>query len=247
MAVPGTDVSHAGRRRLRPALEPLKTALLRLLARKNRPAPRKPGAGRGLRGGQSVAHLQIAGLDCTGIDPYLPGDSRTPEGVELRKTSLLAEPNTYHAILFNHSFEHVPDPREVLGKAATLLEPGGCVVVRIPLADSFAFFRYGPDWVQWDPPRHLHLFTRDSFRRLAEQCGLRVATTIYDSDKMQFWGSEEYHRNIFHNSSESYGHNPRQTLFTKRQLRDFDRWAKWLNRMGAGDQAAFICRKAGNT
>lgn len=70
-----------------------------------------------------------------------------------------------------------------------------------------------------------------------------METTIHDSDKMQFWGSEEYRRNIFHNSKESYGHAPRQTLFTKRQLRDFDRWAKWLNQMGAGDQAAFICRK----
>ena len=111
-------------------------------------------------------------------------------------------------------------------------------------ADSFAFFRYGPDWVQWDAPRHLNLFTQDSFRRLAEQVGLRVEKTIHDSDKMQFWGSEEYRRNIFHNSTASYGHDPRQALFSKRQLRDYGRWAKWLNEMGAGDQATFICRKA---
>jgi len=105
-------------------------------------------------------------------------------------------------------------------------------------------FHYGADWIQWDAPRHLNLFTRDSFRCLAEQIGLRVDTTIHDSDKMQFWVSEEYRRNISHNSRESYSHNPRQTLFTKRQLRDYDRWAKWLNEMGAGDQATFICRKA---
>ena len=197
----------------------------------------------GCGAGNLLRILREAGLECTGIDPYLPGDSRTPEGVELHKANLLAEQKTYHAILFNHSFEHVPNPREVLAQAAALLEPGGCVVVRIPLADSFAFFRYGSDWVQWDAPRHLNLFTQDSFRRLAEQCGLRVETTIHDSDKMQFWGSEEYRRNVFHNSRESYGHDPRQTRFTKRQLRDYGRWAKWLNEMGAGDQATFICRK----
>ena len=27
-------------------------------------------------------------------------------------------------------------------------------------------------------------------------------------------------------------------------LAEFDRWAAWLNRLGAGDQATFICRRA---
>ncbi len=197
----------------------------------------------GCGAGNLLRILQVAGLECTGIDPYLPGDSRTPEGVELRKADLLAERKTYHAILFNHSFEHVPNPREVLAQAAALLEAGGCVVVRMPLSDSFAFFHYGSDWIQWDAPRHLNLFTADSFRRLAEQTGLRVADTLFDSSKMQFWGSEEYRRNIFHSSKESYGHNSRQTHFSKKQIRAFDRWSRWLNEMGAGDQATFICRK----
>ena len=198
----------------------------------------------GCGAGNLLRILQTSGLACTGIDPYLPGDARTPEGVELRKADLLTERQTYRAILFNHSFEHVPNPREVLAHAATRLEPDGCAVVRIPLADSFAFFRYGPDWIQWDAPRHVNLFTQDSFARLAAQVGLRVETTIHDSDKMQFWGSEEYRLNVFHNSPESYGHDPHQTRFSKRQLREFDRWAAWLNRLGAGDQATFICRRA---
>ncbi len=80
------------------------------------------------------------------MTPICPA-SYTPEGVELRKTSLLAEWRHLSAILFNHSFEHVPDPREVLGKARN---PAGTGRVRCrahPLADSFAFFHYGPDWV----------------------------------------------------------------------------------------------------
>ena len=198
----------------------------------------------GCGAGNLLSILQVSGLKCTGIDPYLPADAQTPEGVRLGRRDLLAERGTYHAILFNHSFEHVPNPREVLTRAATLLEPDGCVIVRIPLADSFAFFRYGPDWVQWDAPRHLNLFTQDSFRRLAEQSGLHVDATIHDSDKMQFWGSEEYRLNVFHDSKGSYGHDPRQTRFSKRQLRDYARWSKWLNALGAGDQATFICRRA---
>ncbi|MDY0150196.1 MAG: class I SAM-dependent methyltransferase [Kiritimatiellia bacterium] len=197
----------------------------------------------GCGAGNLIRILQVAGLQCTGSDPFLPGDSRTPEGAQLRKADLLDIESSWDAILFNHAFEHVPNPREVLAQAARLLEPGGCIVVRIPLSDSFAFFHYGPNWVQWDAPRHLNLFTRNSFTTLAEQCGLKVETTLEDSSRMQFWGSEEYQRNIFHNSKESYGHNPHQTTFSRRQLRDFDRWSRWLNDMGAGDQATFICRK----
>ncbi len=196
----------------------------------------------GCGAGNLIRILQCAGLECTGIDPFLPADSRTPEGVELRRADLMDERKAYHAILFNHSLEHVAHPHEMLRKAASLLEPGGCVVVRIPLADSFAFFHYGADWFQWDAPRHQNLFTRASFRKLAEQCGLRVDEAIDDSSKIQFWASEEYRRNIFHNSRESFGHNDRQTHFSKRQIREFGRWAEWLNRMGAGDQATFICR-----
>lgn len=194
--------------------------------------------------GNLIRILQCAGLECTGIDPYMPGNVRTPEGVELRRADLMDEAKTYHAILFNHSFEHVSNPREMLQKAAALLEPGGCVVVRIPLSDSFAFFHYGADWFQWDAPRHQNLFTRASFRHLAGQCGLRVEESIDDSGRIQFWASEQYRQNIFHNSKESYAHNDRQMLFSKRQIREYDQWAEWLNRMGAGDQATFICRRS---
>jgi len=197
----------------------------------------------GCGAGNLIRILQCAGLTCTGIDPFLPEDSNTPEGVELRRADLLDEQKTYRAILFNHSFEHVPNPREILQKAASLIEPDGCVVIRIPLSDSFAFFHYGADWFQWDAPRHQNLFTRDSFGRLAKECGLVVDEQIDDSSKIQFWASEEYRKNIFHNSKESYAHDDQQTHFSKQQIRDFARWAKWLNQMGAGDQATFICRR----
>lgn len=198
----------------------------------------------GCGAGNLIRILHCAGLRCEGIDPFLAGDSKTPEGVELRKADLMDETGSRRAILFNHSFEHVPNPRETLRKAASLLEPGGCVIVRVPLADSFAFFHYGADWFQWDAPRHRNLFTKQSLRFLAEQCGLRVDEAIDDSGAPQFWASEQYRRNIYYNSKESYAHNDRQTLFSKRQIRDYGRWARWLNQMDAGDQATFICRKA---
>lgn len=197
----------------------------------------------GCGAGMLVRILRCAGVDGRGIDRYFPaGDLAGDDGIVQRR-DLLDETGPYQAVLFDHSFEHVPNPREMLAKAAAILAPGGCVIVRIPLADSFARFRYGTDWVQWDAPRHLNLFTQDSFGRLAGQCGLRVETMLQDSSSFQFWASEDYRHDRFFHSPESFAQSQRYVHFTRRQMRAYARWAKWLNRMGAGDQATFICRR----
>lgn len=198
----------------------------------------------GCGAGMLVRILRYAGVDSRGIDRYFPaGKLAEGEGIVQRR-DLLDETGSYHAVVFDHSLEHVPNPRELLTKAAVLLEPGGCVIIRIPLSDSFARFRYGTDWVQWDAPRHLNLFSQDSFGRLAGQCGLQVETMIHDSSGFQFWASEDYRHNRFFHDKESFVQSQRFIHFTRRQIRDYRRWAKWLNFMGAGDQATFICRKA---
>lgn len=200
----------------------------------------------GCGAGMLVSILRCAGVDSQGIDRYFPAENLAEdEGVVLRR-DLLDETGSYHAVLFDHSFEHIPNPRELLTKAAALLEPGGCVIVRIPLSDSFARYRYGANWVQWDAPRHLNLFTQDSFSRLARQCGLRVETMLQDSSSFQFWASEDYRHDRFFHSKESFAQSQQYVHFTRRQVRDYARWAKWLNQMGAGDQATFICRMASN-
>lgn len=197
----------------------------------------------GCGAGMLVRILRCAGVESQGIDRYYPaGDLAGDDGIVQRR-DLLDETGRYRAVLFDHSFEHVPNPRELLAKAAAILEPGGCVIVRIPLSDSFAMYRYGPDWVQWDAPRHLNLFTQDSFGRLAGQCGLRVETMLQDSSSFQFWASEDYRHDRFFHAPDSFAQSQRYVHFSRRQMRAYARWAKWLNRMGAGDQATFICRQ----
>ena len=113
----------------------------------------------GCGSGKFIRMLQGAGLKCTGIDPFLDGDSETPEGAHLRRRGIEEETGRYRGIMFSHSLEHVGEPGPALKKAGELLEDDGVLIVRIPLADSLAFWRYGADWFQLDAPRHLNLFT----------------------------------------------------------------------------------------
>jgi SAM-dependent methyltransferase len=198
------------------------------------------GCGRGER----LRELADFGfLDLTGIDPHVERDVTYPDGVRVLRRDLGEESRRYRLIVLSHVLEHALDPRSMLVDARSALEPGGCVLVRIPLADGAAFREYGVDWVQLDAPRHLHLFTRRALERLAGGAGLRIEAVHFDSSAFQFWGSELYRRGIPLASRSAGGRSPRHH-FSRRELREFRRRAEQLNREGRGDSACFYLRVA---
>jgi predicted SAM-dependent methyltransferase len=146
--------------------------------------------------------------------------------------------------MFHHAFEHVPDPLETLVSTARLLVPGGICLIRIPIGGSYAWEHYRTNWVQLDAPRHYFLHTVDSMRLLASRSGLLLDQVIYDSTEFQFWGSEQYQRDIPLYSPQSYKQNPQHSIFTPEQIATFHHQAEELNQQGRGDQAAFYLRKA---
>jgi SAM-dependent methyltransferase len=171
--------------------------------------------------------------DLTGIDPFLPGEDGS-DGLRFDRVTLDEfDDGVFDAVFFNDSLEHVPNPRETLMKARNLLAPGGRIVVRIPLADSYAWRTYGTDWVQLDPPRHLMVPTQRGMRDLVAIAALRPERLLYDSWSFQFWGSEQYRRGIPLSDLTT-------PVFPKEQIRAWARQAKRLNRSGQGDHATFV-------
>ena len=112
----------------------------------------------GCGGGGLLVQLRKYGFsNLTGLDPFIPRDIVHGDQFRLLKRSLEAEPGRYGLVMFHHSLEHVPDLAATLASAAGKLSPGGTILVRLPLAGGQAWRSYGADWVQLDPPRHLHL------------------------------------------------------------------------------------------
>jgi hypothetical protein len=120
------------------------------------------------------------------------------------------------------------------------LNRGSHALIRIPVADSFAFRKYRSEWVNLDPPRHFHLHTTKSINYLAEESGLKLVETIYDSTHSQFVGSELYRRNLTLND---YNNGQHRNVFTKAEMRIFRAEAKRLNQINEGDLACFYLRK----
>ncbi len=180
-----------------------------------------------------------------GIDPFIAQDLSYDNGARVLKQGVEDVQGSWDVVMFHHSFEHVPDPVATLRRAHSLLEPGGHCLLRVPTVTSHAWQHYGVDWVQLDAPRHLYLLDRRSVASLAATTGFELVDAMWDSDAFQFWGSEQYRRDVPLRSERSYAVNPAAGLFSAAEIAEFGRRAQALNVQGLGDQAAFYLRRPG--
>lgn len=201
------------------------------------------GCGTGLL----LCMLRNAGFShLLGVDPFIEASVTYANGVTVRKQSIHEVEGEWDVVMFHHSFEHVADPLRTMQSAARLLAAHGLCLIRIPVASSFAWQHYGVNWVQLDAPRHYFLHTVESMQLLASQAGLIVERVVHDSTEFQFWGSEQYAKDIPLMSDQSYRTHPEQSIFSAADIRAFQARAAELNRQGNGDTAAFHLRKPPN-
>lgn len=169
-----------------------------------------------------------------GFDPYLPAGTE-PADLPIRRTLPDGVDGLFDVAMMHHAFEHVADPISTLRMLSKLIRPNGSILLRIPLADSYAWREYGVDWVQLDAPRHFWLHTECSLEKLVRRAGLHLVGKFRDSTGFGLWGSELYRRNI------SLGNGAE--VFTRNELSKFEHKAQMLNIEGAGDQGGFWLRK----
>jgi len=179
-----------------------------------------------------------------GIDPYINKEI-TNGNVKIYKKTIneLSDSQKYDFIMFNHSFEHIWTQMEILLKVNKLLSKNGICLIRMPIKTEYIWNYYGVNWVQIDAPRHFFLHTPKSFELLIEKSGLIIKEIVYDSTEFQFWGSEQYKKNIPLLAENSYYKNPDKSIFTKKEIEKFKKKAKDLNVRKQGDQVAFFLTK----
>lgn len=200
----------------------------------------------GCGSGHLIKDLSDLGFrNVEGVDPYLETDVTWPNGPTVHKKQLAEMPDEYDLIMLHHSFEHMDAPQQVMHDLARRLRPGGRVLLRIPVAGSFAWKHYGVNWVNLDAPRHFFLHTEHSVRILATSVGLEIETVLYEGTEYQFWYSEQYARDI-------PMHDPRfrsatsLKLLAARMLNPaYRRKSEELNRTKQGDQGCFTLVRSG--
>ncbi len=108
---------------------------------------------------------------------------------ECGRIESFATQRKFHLILLLNLIEHVESPRAVLQKLASLLAPGGKILIKTPnvrALDARIFRR--SYWAGLHVPRHWTLFTRASFERLLCKTELRVSEFSY-TQGAPFWAA----------------------------------------------------------
>jgi SAM-dependent methyltransferase len=216
--------------------------ILESVARVPGPAPSKVldvGTGSGM---VPFAISRAGGIDVLGIDPFAASSRRLGPRVEVQALGLRDVAGSFDLVMLHHSLEHMLDPLSSLRDAAARLDAEGVILVRVPTASSFAWREYRTDWVQLDPPRHVWIPSREGIALLAARAGLEVVSGYDDANEFQFWGSEQARRGIALTAPSSHFVSPRAAVFTRAQMRAYQRRSVELNRAGAGDQTVVYLR-----
>jgi len=198
----------------------------------------------GCGNGHFLINLYRAGFNnLVGIDPYLPKDVHYDDRLILLKKSLKDLDQQFDLITLHHSFEHMPEPSDVLHNLNKLLKKDGLLIIRIPII-GYSWRHYGVNWVGLDAPRHLFLHTQKSIEILSRRTGFNLVEISYDFDELHIWGSEQYKKGIPLTDEKSYWTNPRNAFFTERDIDLFKLKAKEMANDGNADQACFHFQKA---
>jgi SAM-dependent methyltransferase len=185
---------------------------------------------------------QVGFRNVEGIDPFYPSEQPIGGRVRVYRRTLRehveAQPPPYDVVMYHHVLEHVPDQEGELSLAKQLLKPDGRILVRLPLAGSYHWKRYGTDWFQLDAPRHLSIPSVQGMKALAERCGYKVEYTGFDALPLHLHASELYRQGII-------GSQHRPELHSPTQWREFARLTDQLNRTGEADSGVFVLRRSG--
>ncbi len=102
---------------------------------------------------------------------------------------------SFDAVTLNHVIEHVPDPVGTLAECARILKPSGRLILATPNSCSVGHRIFKRNWRGLEPPRHLHVFSAQSLRRILEIAGFRnvsilphIATSVIYESAMAWRG-----------------------------------------------------------
>ncbi|MGP8245795.1 MAG: class I SAM-dependent methyltransferase [Bryobacteraceae bacterium] len=132
----------------------------------------------GCAGGAFLVAAQRYGFETVGLEPshWLASYARNQYRLDVRDGVLepgLFAPRSFDVVTLWDVVEHLPNPHDTLALAASLLKPGGLLLVNYPDIGSLAARVLGQRWPFWLGV-HLLYYTRTTMARQLERAGFRV-------------------------------------------------------------------------
>lgn len=151
--------------------------------------------------GDLLVPLRSAGFRVTGVElsEHAATSARTQHHLDVHTGTLSNVPfagRSFDAVIMRNVIEHVPDPKGDLERAASLLRPGGLVVLRTDNVASSDARLFRSLWYGFDFPRHLTLFSPSTLTECVRAAGLEVARVQFSLVpthwimSSRYWASE---------------------------------------------------------
>lgn len=139
--------------------------------------------------GWTSAFWRDNGFDVTGLEP---SPSRRAVAQERYGLSVIGDyledakiDQVYDLVILRHIIEHFASPRDLLEKAASLVAPGGLVLIVVPNIRCLGRYFFDTYWT-WVFPWHCNFFSPRSVGMLAKAASLRQIHVWQTSSPMYY-------------------------------------------------------------
>lgn len=147
--------------------------------------------------------------------------------------------DSFDYVRANHSFEHIPNPVEVLSEVHRIVKPGGKIFIGVPNIDSLPYRMFGKYWWYLGAPVHTYNYSLTTLSTLVGRAGFVVEKVYFNSNFASLLGSLQIYANRNSNRKSTEG-----WLYRNHLLKLIAGIVeKGIDLVGQGDAIEVICRK----
>jgi SAM-dependent methyltransferase len=153
----------------------------------------------GCGSGEYLQRMRAEGWNVKGVEPSIFGaEEGRQNGLDIFHGTLPEAKfvsDSFDYVRSNHSFEHVPNPVEILDEIYRILKPGGKLFVGIPNIDSIPYHIFGKYWWYLGAPVHTYNYTVSTISTLMQRSGFAIDTVFFNSNYASLLGSLQIYAN----------------------------------------------------
>ena len=153
----------------------------------------------GCGSGEYLQQMRTKGWSVRGVEPSAFGAQEGRQsGLDIFNGTLLDAKfatNSFDYVRSNHSFEHMPNPVEVLNEIYRILKPGGKLFIGIPNIDSIPYRIFGRYWWYLGVPVHTYSFSVSTISTLMRRSGFVIDIVHFNSNYASLLGSFQIYCN----------------------------------------------------
>jgi SAM-dependent methyltransferase len=182
-------------------LKALSKQILRTKIETHNPPHLQPGdfLDIGCGSGEYLHKMQAKGWTVKGVEPSTFGaEEGRQSGLDIFRGTLHEAkflPDSFDYVRSNHSFEHMPNPVEVLDDIYRILRPGGKLFIGVPNIASIPYRIFGKYWWYLGVPVHTYNYTVPTISTLMRRSGFVIETVYFNSNFASLLGSLQIYAN----------------------------------------------------